>query len=532
MSIAVGPILLKGNEAVHWNPLLSDQGTKPRLSFLTSGIVSILGAILIALPAEAARLQFWRFDQQQNRLTFTTDTQVRPTAQLIFNPTRLVIDLPGTQVTSATNRQRLREGLEEIRVGQLDNQTARIVIELAKGYTLDPQQVQVRGETNRRWFVQLPEVTRSNDTLRSSPSPSTQPANQVNRDAETPASNDTQIQSIVATADGFFIRVGGKTPEVRLSRSRNRDPEQTITLELPNSSIAPGLTSNSLPNNRYSIKRWDVTQNDSTVFITMALGDDSPDWRTTVTEISSSFQGIAVLPDGVSIRDIPDSPPRNSIPAPSNPVVSRPSRTSPPTQVSPQPSRNPFPDELPQVNQGRIVVAIDPGHGGRDPGAVGIGGLQEKQVILPISQQVAATLREQGIEVVMTRDRDIELDLDPRVQIAERADADLFVSIHANAINLSRPDVNGLETYYYSNAGSRFARTVHDTILRAMGMRDRRVRQARFYVIRRTSMPAILIEVGFVTGADDIHNLRDPEWRRQMADAISRGILIHIQREF
>ncbi|MEO0868744.1 MAG: N-acetylmuramoyl-L-alanine amidase [Cyanobacteria bacterium J06642_11] len=169
---------------------------------------------------------------------------------------------------------------------------------------------------------------------------------------------------------------------------------------------------------------------------------------------------------------------------------------------------------------------------GSSPDGVGcVGGLQEKQVIFPISQQVAALLRQQGVEVIMTRNSDIELDLNPRVQIAERADADFFVSIHANAINLSRPDVNGLETYYYSSAGARFARTVHDIVLRSMGMRDRRVRQARFYVLRRTSMPAILIEVGFVTGAEDIHNLRDPEWRSDIANAIARGILLHIQQE-
>ncbi|MEM9977683.1 MAG: AMIN domain-containing protein, partial [Cyanobacteria bacterium P01_D01_bin.2] len=64
------------------------------MSGLTSGAIGIVGAALIALPADAANLQFWRFDPQQNRLTFTTDTQIRPSAQLIFNPTRLVIDLP------------------------------------------------------------------------------------------------------------------------------------------------------------------------------------------------------------------------------------------------------------------------------------------------------------------------------------------------------------------------------------------------------------------------------------------------------
>ncbi|MEM9484080.1 MAG: N-acetylmuramoyl-L-alanine amidase [Cyanobacteria bacterium P01_F01_bin.116] len=506
---------------MHWNPLISRQVVTSNVSALTSGIVGLLGAILIALPADAASLQFWRFDQQQNRLTFTTDTQVRPRAQLVFNPTRLVIDLPDTQVNSSTTRQRLQAGLKEVRVGQLDDQTARIVIELAPGYTLDPQAVQVRGETNRRWFVQLPELM-----LDGSPRPqSAHTANQV-RSEDTPEApsqvNNTQIESIVATRDGFFIRVTGETPEIRLRRSRRRDPERTITLELRDSSLASGLTADSLPNNRYSIESWDISQDDGTVFITMTLGDDSPDWRTIVTDISTSLRGISVLPDGVAIRDVPDTMPAV--------VTSEPVTRRPP--VPERPPSNPLPEDLPRVNQRRIVVAIDPGHGGRDPGAVGIGGLQEKQVIFPISQQVAAILREQGVDVVLTRNRDIELDLDPRVQIAERADADLFVSIHANAINLSRPDVNGLETYYYSNAGARFARTVHDTVLRTMGMPDRRVRQARFYVIRRTSMPAILIEVGFVTGAEDIHNLRDPEWRSRMANAIARGILTHIQREF
>ncbi len=520
---------------MHWNPLLSKAVTRG-MSSLTSGVIGIVGAALIALPADAANLQFWRFDQQENRLTFTTDTQVRPQAQLIFNTTRLEIDLPGSQLTSATSRQRLQEGLQEVRVGQLDAETARIVIELAPGYTLDPQQVQVQGETNRRWFVQLPDLIAADGSIvanrqRSEPAAPavTQPANQVTIDSA--SDTPTQVQSIVATADGFFIRVSGKTPEVRISRSRSRDPERTITLELPDSSIAQNLTSDALPDNRYSIETWELSQTDSTVFITLTLGDDSPDWRTIVTEISTSLRGISVLPDGVAIRDIPDSgPSRASISVPSDPITSRSGNRNLP--ASPRPAEASDSNQRPQVPRGRIVVALDPGHGGRDPGAVGIGGLQEKQVIFPISQQVAAILRQQGVEVVMTRNSDIELDLDPRVQVAERADADLFVSIHANAISLSRPDVNGLETYYYSNAGARFARTVHDTVLRTMGMSDRRVRQARFYVIRRTSMPAILIEVGFVTGAEDIHNLRNPEWRSRMADAIARGILNHIQREF
>jgi N-acetylmuramoyl-L-alanine amidase len=113
--------------------------------------------------------------------------------------------------------------------------------------------------------------------------------------------------------------------------------------------------------------------------------------------------------------------------------------------------------------------------------------------------------------------------------MAQRMNANLFVSIHANAISLSRPDVNGLETYYYSN-GQRLARTIHNSILQSLDIRDRGVRTARFYVLRRTSMPSVLVEVGFVTGREDAAKLSDPTYRSQMAQAIARGILQYLQQ--
>lgn len=474
---------------------------------LKSGLLGAMGAFLLVLPVEAANLQSWQFDQPENRLTFTTDVQVEPRARLVFNPTRLVIELPDTQVESATLRRDLDTGLQEIRLSQPSAELARIVVELEPGYTLDPQALQVRGTTNRSWYVQLPPI----EPIAGAGGQETVAQNR--------SGTTTEIQAISATADGFFIRTSGEIPEIRYSQDRDRK----LTLELLDSRIAADLDTDSLPNNRYSVERWNLSQDGSKVRITLTLGADSPDWRARITNINATLRGISILPDGVSIREIPDRPPRQTATAPQNPS-SQPQ--VPPARPTPRLPRNSRPP------QERIVVVLDPGHGGRDPGAVGIGGLQEKQVILPIALEVASLLRQEGIEVVMTRDRDFELDLAPRVQIAERANANLFVSIHANAISLSRPDVNGLETYYYSSNGARFARTVHDNILNRMGMRDRRVRQARFYVIRNTSMPAILIEVGFVTGAEDIHNLRSPQWRSRMAQAIAEGIQRHVQNEF
>jgi N-acetylmuramoyl-L-alanine amidase len=175
------------------------------------------------------------------------------------------------------------------------------------------------------------------------------------------------------------------------------------------------------------------------------------------------------------------------------------------------------------------VVIVDPGHGGPDPGSVGIGGLQEKGIVLDIGNQVALLLQRYGVQAFVTRNDDRDLDLEPRVQMAEQSQAAVFVSIHANAISLSRPDVSGLETYYYQS-GQELAQTIHQSILQTTGIADRGVRTARFYVLRKTSMPSVLVEVGFVTGQDDAMRLSNPAYRSQMADAIARGILQYLQK--
>ncbi|MEO0455200.1 MAG: DUF3747 domain-containing protein [Cyanobacteria bacterium P01_A01_bin.114] len=187
---------------------------------------------------------------------------------------------------------------------------------------------------------------------------------------------------------------------------------------------------------------------------------------------------------------------------------------------------NPTPRPVPR---GQVVVMIDPGHGGRDPGAVGIGGIQEKELNLWISQRVQQRLADQGIQARMTRSDDRELDLQPRVDIAERANATLFVSIHANAISLSRPDVNGLETYYYSS-GIGLARAIHNRVLRSTDLADRGVRRARFYVLRNTSMPAVLVETGFVTGREDVARFRNLSERQQIADSIADGVIDYLRQ--
>ena len=183
---------------------------------------------------------------------------------------------------------------------------------------------------------------------------------------------------------------------------------------------------------------------------------------------------------------------------------------------------------FPRAPNGRQVVIIDPGHGGPDPGAVGIAGIQEKEVVLDISNRISAILEQQGVSTVLTRTADIDLDLAPRVEMAARLRATVFVSIHANSISMSRPDVNGLETYYY-DSGYDLARMIHASVLQTAQIRDRGVRSARFYVLRKSSMPSVLVETGFVTGAEDAANLANSGHRQRMAEGIARGILQYIR---
>ncbi|NJM70327.1 MAG: N-acetylmuramoyl-L-alanine amidase [Scytonema sp. RU_4_4] len=189
----------------------------------------------------------------------------------------------------------------------------------------------------------------------------------------------------------------------------------------------------------------------------------------------------------------------------------------------------PQPQQRPRVPNGRVVVTVDPGHGGKDSGAPGLGGLLEKDVVLPIGRRIAAILQQNGVQVVLTRDTDYFVELQGRVDIADRANADLFVSVHANSVS-SRPDVNGLETYYY-DSGLDLARVVHSTILQSIPtLRDRGVRKARFYVLRKSSMPSILVETGYMSGQEDNPRLGSPEYQNRMAEAIANGILLYLRQ--
>ncbi len=178
-------------------------------------------------------------------------------------------------------------------------------------------------------------------------------------------------------------------------------------------------------------------------------------------------------------------------------------------------------------------VTIDPGHGGSDSGAIGPNGYMEKEATLAISQKLADILENSGATVVMTRDSDTDVygpnasdraELQARVNVGNRAGTDIFVSIHCNAF--ANPSANGTQTFYYGGSyeGQRLANDIQQEMIATNGLRDRGIATANFYVMKYSSMPAVLVETAFITNPDEEALLSDPQWQEQLAEAISQGI--------
>lgn len=180
---------------------------------------------------------------------------------------------------------------------------------------------------------------------------------------------------------------------------------------------------------------------------------------------------------------------------------------------------------------GRTVV-VDPGHGGRDPGAIGPGGTQEKDVNLAIALEVARLLEQAGARVILTRDRDVSVELATRSRMANALRADVFVSIHADAIGPGRT-ASGTGTFYHPGPGEApgngtnalFGQAVHRELVRAAGLPDRGLRQRAFHVLIHTEMPAVLVEVAFIDNPAEERLLTDPEFQRRAALGIAQGVV-------
>jgi len=182
----------------------------------------------------------------------------------------------------------------------------------------------------------------------------------------------------------------------------------------------------------------------------------------------------------------------------------------------------------PRPRTATAVVVVDAGHGGKDPGAM-VAGAYEKNINLQVARKVASLLTQGGITVAMTRDQDEFIELEDRADVANRRNADLFVSIHSD----SAPDrsISGFTLYVASDA-SREAYKAAQAVSAAMsktGSGTRGIRQADYKVLVQTTCPAILVELGYLSNVTDARRLQDNAYQTRLAQAIAAGILDCLQ---
>jgi N-acetylmuramoyl-L-alanine amidase len=183
----------------------------------------------------------------------------------------------------------------------------------------------------------------------------------------------------------------------------------------------------------------------------------------------------------------------------------------------------PMQPQIPTIPRG-THVAIDPGHGGRDPGTIGVTGVYEKTINLAVAKKIAASLQREGLTVTMTRQDDRYPELEWRAEIANRHNVDLFVSIHCD----SAPNAGAQGfTIYVADAASADTLRAARVIGRSMattGLDNRGINRENLRVLVRTESPAVLIELGYLSNAQEAAKLQSSAFQDRLATAIASGI--------
>ncbi|MGL5032411.1 MAG: AMIN domain-containing protein, partial [Microcystaceae cyanobacterium] len=261
-------------------------------------VFTFLALLLCATPAQAGKLLFWRFEPSQNRLSFTTDERVQPTAQLVPNPTRVVIDLPNTRFDRPALEQAVGGSVRAIRIGKPDPYTTRLVIEMAPGYTVDPQQVKVKGLSPTQWTVDLPTPQRAPESANPGLPPTSYPNNprypappspQSSRPSSTARGND----SLQITPNGIVVRLdrNGDNNGININRSNNG---QTISVDLPGATFPKSLAGQTFAINQYGVGDIQFVTESGNPRINLTVNPNSPNWQASYTRLGS----IVLLPRG------------------------------------------------------------------------------------------------------------------------------------------------------------------------------------------------------------------------------------------
>ena len=500
-----------------------------------------LGAPHLANAARIVAVRVWPA-QDYTRITIESDAALVAHTQLVEDPPRLAVDIEGIDLVPALKELVGRVKSDDpniagLRVAQHKPNLVRLVVDMKKSinpqvFTLPP----VAAYQHRLVFDLYPSQATdplaeliaqrmADDGARAAALPAT-----ASPTPALPAAPPTATGK-AATADvdplGALIALHAQRPDASAASNR---PAPT----------SPGNATSSVANNS-------INQSDKALFDSKMQGP--------------TFSQGPDRPSGAALRSGSTHTVANA------PVAAPPPATPPKAIAAASPT-----DRL-------IIVALDPGHGGEDPGAIGPNGTQEKNVVLQIAHRLrerinAAQVKGNPMRAYMTRDADFFVPLHIRVDKARRVQADLFISIHADAFFTPNPQggsVFALSTRGASSAAARWMAnkenaadvvgglnvkaadaTVHralldmsttaqindslklgSAMLREMGrvgkLHKPQVEQAGFAVLRAPDIPSVLVETAFISNPDEEARLNDPAYQNQLADALMKGIERYFQ---
>lgn len=351
------------------------------------------------------------------------------------------------------------------------------------------------------------------------PPPAPEPS--VAEAPETPAPQAPQSGQVQVT--GVTSQTGNGTTTVRIAVQgdasyewhRLRPPDNRMWVDVHDARLAvpPFDQNGSAPVNAVRVHQ----QAPDTVRVALTLSD---------------FNTIAVTPDANGITVVVNSSPADeSVARAGSGTTGTSAVAAAPGSPSPNWKFTPRATPAPAYNSSNPrLIAIDPGHGGSDSGALR-GDAVEKDITLDISKRLRSVLISRGWQVVMTRDTDKDVfapndsahdELQARDDIVNSAGARLLVSIHVNSFMNAGP--HGATAYYYKDSDVSLAQAVDRRIAAEVPVKNDGIVKDKLYVVHHANMPATLVETAFVSNPDDRRLLQDPAWRQKMAIAIADGI--------
>jgi N-acetylmuramoyl-L-alanine amidase len=480
--------------------------------------------------AQVFDLRFWSGDGS-TRVVIDLAKKVEFQFDRLSNPDRLFVDLKGTRLHPNLTSRMFPVGdglLAQVRLAQNTNDVVRVVLDFKEVYEHNVFYLQEEGKTRlvidvRGHSAKAPLSTRTADaTAPPNSSSSPTPAPSPDRSASKPEGPRTGDR-LPALAEPDDVELPPPGPAVLTPPSPSPSPATAGADPIPARRLNGLLPAEPAPSGNSKARR------------TAVVVDSTPPNR------------------GATASSAPAPAVTASLPA------------------HPSPNRDGSYSLARQLGLGARRIVIDAGHGGHDPGTIGRGGLMEKDLVLDVALRLEKMVREElGAEVIMTRSTDVFIELSERTAIASTRDADLFLSIHANASR--NPTARGIETYFLNFAKNAHAETVAarenaistatlkdlqglvkaittnskidesrdfaTSIQEAMvqhqrdrgaPVEDRGVHTAPFYVLIGANMPSVLAEIAFVSNPDEEVRLKTPEVREQIARSLAKGVRSYLE---